>query len=164
MVADVTELGDIAPRFVELAHSIVWCTVSTTDPAGRPRSRVLHPIWEWDGQELTGWIFTGQTPAKLAHLAHSPYVSCNYWVPTHDTCLAECAAEWVGDLETKTRLWEHFRSTPPPLGYDPGGIGVPGWNGPDSPGVSLLRLRPWRLRVLPGKDFFNGLPATSWRE
>ncbi|MFC9436650.1 hypothetical protein [Nocardia sp. NPDC057030] len=36
----MTELGEIAPAFVDLAHSIVGCTVSTTDPAGRPRSRV----------------------------------------------------------------------------------------------------------------------------
>lgn len=159
----MTELGEIAPAFVDLAHSIVWCTVSTTDPAGRPRSRVLHPLWEWDGQELTGWIVTGKTPAKLAHLAHSPYASCNYWAPTHDTCLAECAAEWVDDVATKTRLWELFKGTPAPLGYDPGAIGVPGWTGPESPNVSLLRLRPWRLRVLPGKHLQNGLPATSWR-
>ncbi|MFI6047821.1 pyridoxamine 5'-phosphate oxidase family protein [Nocardia sp. NPDC051321] len=159
----MTELGDIAPRFVELAHGIVWSTVSTTDPAGRPRSRILHPIWQWDGQELIGWIITGKTPPKLAQLTHSPYVACNYWAPTHDTCLAECAAEWVDDLETKTTVWELFRSTPLPLGYDPAGIGIPGWTGPESPSVSVLRLRPWRLRVLTGKDLSNGVRATSWR-
>ncbi|MFD6156289.1 pyridoxamine 5'-phosphate oxidase family protein [Nocardia sp. NPDC060256] len=159
----MTELDDIAPRFVELAHGIVWSTVSTTDPAGRPRSRILHPIWQWDGQELTGWIVTGKTRPKAAQLAHSPYVACNYWAPTQDTCLAECAAEWVDDPETKTTVWELFRSTPAPLGYDPASLGIPGWTGPDSPHVSVLRLRPWRLRVLPGANIRNGLPATSWR-
>ena len=38
-----------APAFVEMAHRIVWATVATVDERGRPRSRVLHPIWEWDG-------------------------------------------------------------------------------------------------------------------
>ncbi|MFE9581667.1 pyridoxamine 5'-phosphate oxidase family protein [Nocardia sp. NPDC006044] len=159
----MTELGEIAPAFVGLAHSIVWCTVSTTDPAGRPRSRVLHPLWEWDGQELTGWIVTGRTPAKQAHLAHSPYASCNYWAPSHDTCTAECAAEWVDDVPTKTRVWELFTNTPAPLGYDPGAIGVPGWTGPESPHVSVLRLRPWRLRVMPGENIQKGFKAMSWR-
>ena len=41
-----------------LAHRIVWCTVATTGADGRPRTRVLHPIWEWDGTGLTGWIAT----------------------------------------------------------------------------------------------------------
>ncbi|MFG1795934.1 pyridoxamine 5'-phosphate oxidase family protein [Nocardia sp. NPDC049149] len=159
----MTELGDIAPAFVAMAHDIVWCTVSTTDTAGRARSRILHPIWEWDGQELTGWIVTSKTPAKRAHLAHSPYAACNYWAPSHDTCLADCAADWIEELETKKRVWELFRTTPEPLGYDPAGIGVPGWTGPEAPGVSMLRLRPWRLRVLVGKDMLRGLPATNWR-
>ena len=38
-----------------------------------------------------------------------------------------------------------------PLGYDPGGIGVPGWDGPSSPAFSVLRLDPWRVRVLTGE-------------
>ncbi|GAA0647940.1 pyridoxamine 5'-phosphate oxidase family protein [Kutzneria viridogrisea] len=159
----MADLHEIAPSFVEMAHQIVWCTVSTVDSSDRPRSRVLHPLWEWQDGELTGWILTGATPAKRAHLARSPHVACNYWTPSHDTCLAECHAEWVADLDTKTRIWNLFREAPEPLGYDPGGIGVPGWTGPDAPTVALLRLRPWRLRVLPGENLAKGVPATSWR-
>ena len=47
-------LADVAPAFVEMAHRIVWCTVATTGADGRPHTRVLHPIWEWDGTALTG--------------------------------------------------------------------------------------------------------------
>ena len=42
----------VAPAFREMAHSIVWASASTVDWQGRPRSRDLHPIWEWDGTRL----------------------------------------------------------------------------------------------------------------
>lgn len=143
------ELSRVAPAFVEMAHQIVWCTVSTVDRAGRPRSRVLHPYWTWDGAQLEGWIGTMQTPLKKAHLERNPYVSCSYWAPSQDTAVAECRADWMLDEQTRTRVWTFFKSTPEPLGYDPGGIGVPGWDSPTSPGFVVLRLRPWRLRVFP---------------
>jgi hypothetical protein len=60
-----------------MAHRIVWATVSTVDRQGRPRSRVLHPYWIWDGEELDGWIATGPTPLKRAHLERTPFVSVN---------------------------------------------------------------------------------------
>ena len=47
-------LADVAPAFVEMAHRIVWCTVATTGADGHPHTRVLHPIWEWDGTALDG--------------------------------------------------------------------------------------------------------------
>lgn len=59
MEAPMDELTDVAPPFVETAHRIVWATVATVGPDLRPRSRILHPIWEWDGEELTGWIAGG---------------------------------------------------------------------------------------------------------
>ena len=42
-------LVEVAPAFVEMAHRIVWSTAATVDNEGRPRSRILHPIWLWDG-------------------------------------------------------------------------------------------------------------------
>jgi hypothetical protein len=109
---------------------------------------VLHPIWEWEGDQLVGWIATGPTPVKRAHLAHSPFVSCNYWAPTHDTCTAECAASWAFDDATRTRVWNLFKDGPAPVGYDPAMI--PAWDAPTSPTFAALRLEPWRLRVFPG--------------
>jgi hypothetical protein len=132
-----------------MAHQIVWCTVATVDRAGRPRSRILHPYWTWDGTQLEGWIGTMQTPLKQAHLERSPYVSCSYWAPSQDTAVAECRADWMLDEQTRTPVWTFFKSTPEPLGYDPGSIGVPGWDSPTSPGFVVLRLRPWRVRVFP---------------
>jgi hypothetical protein len=150
MEMTMTDLARVAPAFVEMAHQIVWCSVATVDRAGRPRSRLLHPYWAWDGTTLEGWIATSQTPLKLAHLERSPYVSCSYWAPSHDTCVAECHANWAMDDETRTRVWSLFKDALAPVGYDPGAIGVPGWTSPTAPGFAVLRLRPWRLRVFPG--------------
>ena len=147
------KLQDIAPKFVDMAHSIVWATVATTDSKGRPRSRVLHPIWQWDGEQLVGWVATGPTPTKRAHLETSPYASANYWRPDQDTCVAECRASWAFDDETRTWLWNLFKETPEPLGYDPAIIPV--WEGPTSPAFAALRLDPWRLRVMP-KEVLGG--------
>ena len=154
-----TDLNTVAPKFVEMAHQIVWCTAATVDAKGRPRSRVLHPIWQWDGHELIGWIATGKTPIKLAHIAASPNVSCNYWSPTQDTCVAECSAGWVEEIETKRAVWELYVNGPEPVAYDPSVI--PGWDNADSPGFDVLRLDPWRLRVMPGSSLMDGSYAAQ---
>ena len=160
----MTAFNEIAPAFVEMAHSIVWCTAATVDTKGRPRSRVLHPIWEWNDDDLTGWIMTGPTPIKLAHLEASPHLSCNYWTQSHDTCVAECRAQWANDGVTKQMVWDLFANGPAPVGYDPSII--PGWDNPESPGFAVLKLDPWRLRVMPGAVMMEGKAEMlqTWRE
>jgi hypothetical protein len=54
-------LAETAPAFVEMAHKIVWVSVATVDVQGRPRSRILHPIWQWDGEHLVGYIWLLQS-------------------------------------------------------------------------------------------------------
>ena len=147
------DLPDVALAFVAMAHRIVWATVATTERDGRPRTRVLHPIWAWDGEALTGWIATGATPVKARSLAAHPQVSLTYWDPTHDTCTADCDAEWVADDE-KAALWDRFLHGPEPVGYDPSVI--PGWTGPDAPAFGGLRLHPTRLRVQPAAVMLRG--------
>jgi hypothetical protein len=144
----MSDLNETAPAFVELAHRVVWASVATVDRHLRPRTRILHPIWTWDGQSLTGWIATRPTSLKRAHLARSPFVSVNYWAPTHDTCVAECAATWADDPATRASVWDLLKNGPAPVGYDPSI--VPGWDSPESPDFGVLRLSPWRLRVFPG--------------
>jgi hypothetical protein len=150
----MNKLTDIAPAFVAMAHQIVWCSAATVDAQGRPRSRVLHPIWQWDGANLTGWIATGPTPLKRAHLAANPYLSCNYWSPTQDTCVAECEAQWAFDDDTRQMVWDAFVNGPAPVGYDPAMI--PGWDNARSEGFAALKLMPWRLRVMPGEVLLQG--------
>jgi hypothetical protein len=45
-------LESVAPAFVDMAHSIVWATAATVNGAGQPTTRILRPIWEWDGDGL----------------------------------------------------------------------------------------------------------------
>lgn len=150
----MTDIKTIAPAFVEMAHAIVWASVATVDSEGRPRSRILHPIWQWDGESLTGWVGTAPTKTKRAHLSASPYVSVNYWSPNQDTCVAECRAEFIDDPATREWLWDQFKSAPAPLGFDPALIPI--WSGPDSPHYFALRMVPWRLRVFPGTFLMGG--------
>lgn len=69
------ELRQVAPSFVEMAHRIVWATTATVDRSGAPRTRILHPIWEWEGGRLTGWIATSPEWPKASDLAHEDRVS-----------------------------------------------------------------------------------------
>ena len=153
----MNELTEVAPAFVAMAHRIVWCSAATVDRNGRPRSRILHPIWQWDGQNLIGWIATSPTPIKRTSLAHSPYISLNYWTPNHDTCAAECKATWILDDETRAMVWNTFLHGPEPVGYNPATIPV--WTSPTAPTFAALRVEPWRLRVLLGQ----GGPVLNWR-
>ena len=151
---------DTAEAFVATAHRIVWCTVASVDRRGRPRSRILHPYWERAEDGLVGWITTRPTPLKRAHLAHSPYLSCSYWDATHDAAVAECAAGWVEDVATRARAWDLFRAAPEPLGHDPSTI----WpDGPADPDAGVLRLRPWRLRVVSMETLLGRAPVLTWR-
>ena len=68
----MTSLDRIAPPFIEMAHSIVWASVATVDADSRPRTRILHPFWEWDGTDLFGWIATVPSPVKRATSGRAP--------------------------------------------------------------------------------------------
>jgi hypothetical protein len=133
----------VQKEFVDRAHRIVWCTVATVGRDNRPRTRILHPLWELE-DELVGWIVTRATPVKVRHLAYSPYLSCSYWEPGHEVAVADCRAEWVTDRATRQRVWELYRDAPPPLGYDFWSV-FP--DGPAGESPSLLQLAPYRLRL-----------------
>ena len=154
-------LETVAPAFVEMAHRIVWAVAATVDPEGRPRTRVLHPVWQWDGASLTGWVATSPLSPKAGHLAEHPALSLTYWSPDHDTCTADCSTVWESSDEERQAGWDRFASAPPPVGYDPSII--PSWDSPKSPGFGILRLEPHRLRVMPGTVMLTGQgEALTW--
>jgi hypothetical protein len=156
------DLSRIAPAFVDMAHRIVWCTVATVRPDGSPSTRVLHPIWEWDGERLTGWIATAPQSPKARDIASRGEVSLTYWDPTHDTCTADCAAAFEPDLDARRATWERLANGPAPVGYDPAII--PGWTSPDVESFGSLRLEPTRLRVMPGSFMMAGQgELLTWR-
>lgn len=159
----MNDLSEIAGAFVEMAHRIVWSSAATVDARGRPRSRILHPIWQWDGVRLVGWIGTSPTPTKREHLKASPHMSLNYWSPSHDTCVAECRATWAFDDETRTTVWNLFLNTPEPIGYNPRII--PSWESPTCEAFAVIRVDPWRLRVFPGSVLLGkGGKVLQWRQ
>ena len=69
MTIKVTSFGEIEEQFAAYIGDIVYATMTTVDAKGRPRARVLIPIWEVvDGRPI-GWLATYRTPVKAAHLA-----------------------------------------------------------------------------------------------
>lgn len=143
-----------APAFVEMAHRIVWATAATIDTAGNPSTRILHPIWQWDGSALTGWIATSPLSTKAKHLERLPRMSLNYWHPDHDTCSALCATTWELSDEQRQAGWNRFAEADAPVGYDPAII--PGWESPLSPAFGILRVQPMTLRVMDGSRLAVG--------
>jgi len=161
-VIRVTELADIAPEFVTMAHRIVWATVATVDTRGNPATRILHPVWEWDGNDLVGWIATSPNSPKARHLANNPVVSLTYWDPSHDTCTARCRTVWETSDEERQAGWDRFLNAPEPVGYDPAII--PQWTSPSAPEFGILRLEPDALRVMPGSLMLQGKgQLLQWR-
>ena len=158
----MTDLAAVAPAFVEMAHRIVWATVATTDPSGRPATRILHPYWEWDGIKLTGWILTSPRSPKATDLSVQPVVSLTYWTPDQDTCTARCATAWELSPEQRQAGWDRFANAPEPVGYVPSI--VPIWPTPDVEDFGVLRLDPDQLRVMPGTVMMEGRgEVLAWR-
>ena len=153
---DVASFAEIQDEFEKRVARIVWCTAATVDRRGRPRTRILHPIWEGP----TGWIATGRHSLKEKHLAVNPHMSLTYWDPQHQQLYIDCRAEWDDDMGQKKRVWELYKSTPPPLGYDPGMI----WKeGPEAEDFGVLKLTPWRIEVSSIMDVMAGKEPLIWR-
>ncbi len=136
---NVNDFSDLEEEFLARVNKIVWCNVATIDRKGRPRSRVLHPIWEGS----TGWILTWRNTLKAKHIAQNPHISLAYVGEPLKPVYADCTAEWIDDLETKQHAWDMFKAAPEPLGFDPALI----FETVDHPNLGLLKLTPWRLEV-----------------
>ncbi|NJK82224.1 MAG: pyridoxamine 5'-phosphate oxidase family protein [Chloroflexaceae bacterium] len=135
---EVHNFAEIEAEFLQRVHTMVWCSVATVDSRQRPRSRILHPIWEG----ATGWIGTGRRTHKAQHLAANPYVSLAYIADITKPVYVDCKAEWVDEIAERQRIWEWFRTTPEPLGYDP----APIFGSIEEFG--LLKLTPWRIELI----------------
>ena len=160
-VRTMDPLAEVAPVFVGMAHRIVWCTVATTGGDGRPRTRVLHPIWEWDGTTLTGWIATSPKSPKASEIADVPAVSLTYWSANHDTCSADCDAVFESAHSARNRLEPLRRGSRAgrlrPLEH-------PAVDQLRRRGVRILCLTPHRLRVMDGTVMTGGTGRLlSWR-
>jgi len=155
-------LDVVAPAFIEMAHRIVWATAATVDTAGNPSTRILHPVWEWDGSAITGWIATSPLSTKAKHLDKLARLSLTYWHPDHDTCSAVCATKWELSAQERRDGGRRFAEAPAPVGYDPSII--PAWKSPESDAFGILRVDPLSLRVMDGARMITGKGRLlTWR-
>jgi general stress protein 26 len=155
--------SDIADDYLRIVTQTAYCVATTVDSRGRPRGRVLNPVFVVDDGRPRGWALTGRTPLKSRHLAANPHVSCAFWSPTQDTVFADCVASWVEDDGEKEQVWELF-AREPPLGWGP--EGVAGWGGDRwrSPIFTPLRFEPWRVQVMRGEEYpYGRLTGRVWR-
>jgi hypothetical protein len=147
-------LETVAQAFVDMAHQIVWATSATVNTVGEPTTRILHPIWEWDGETLRGWIATSPLSLKAKHLERTPVLSLTYWRPNHDTCTVRCRTSWDHSAAGRQALWARFSGAPAPLGYVPSII--PAWTSPEAPAFGALQLEPIAIRVMEGSKMAGG--------
>jgi general stress protein 26 len=150
---DVGSFDEIAAEFRRRIEQTVWCTLTTVDRRGRPRGRLVHPVWE----EPTGWLATFRHSFKEKHLAVNPYVSLAFWDANQEQVYVECRATWVDDAAEKDRLWDLYSEKPE--GYGLSGF----WKGKDDPNYGLLRLDPWRIELWSVTGLFERTPPQVWR-
>ena len=161
-MAEVSTFEEIAEAFNERVNRIVWCTFTTMDRKGRPRSRILHPVWEGS----TGWIATGRTSHKSKHLANNPHVSLVYFDNPpgnpmgQQQVYVECTTEWQDDQAEKERVWNLIKDAPPPVGYDPAMF----FQTVENPDFGALKLTPWRVEVSALSDMMTGAQPQIWRQ
>src|SRR5262249_50432069 len=136
----IHDLAELSEEFSARVNQIVWCIAASVDPLDqRPRTRVLHPIWEG----ATGWISTHRQSTKSKHLAACPYLSLAYCADARTPVYVDCKAEFMDDLPTKERTWNLALNTPEPVGYDP----ALDFISYDNPTYGVLKLTPWRIEV-----------------
>lgn len=139
----VTDFQQMADAFIEQVHTIVWCNVATVDTKERPRSRVLHPIWEIVEGKPVGYIATGRHTLKTKHVEKRPFLSLAYIANPIKPVYADCHVQWDDTPETKQRIWDWFGREPQPLGYDLSMF----FGTVDNPNYGVMVLTPWRIEL-----------------
>src|SRR5687767_11872423 len=71
---DASTFAEIQPEFLDRVSKAVYANMATVDLKNRPRSRIVHPIWEND----VAWIISLPDTPKSKHLERNPHVSLAY--------------------------------------------------------------------------------------
>jgi len=136
---EMLQFEDLQVEFLARVSQAVYCSMATIDRKGRPRSRIMHPIW--DGP--IGWAISWPESHKAKHLAHNPHISLAYIYDKNKPVYVDAVTEWVEDIGEKQRIWDLHRSTPAPLGFNP----QPHYGSIDHPYYGLLKFTPWRIEL-----------------
>jgi Pyridoxamine 5'-phosphate oxidase len=164
MASTNTPFSELEEDFLRIVGETVFCTVMTVGEDGKPRNRMLHPVFLVRNGRPLGWALTGRTPLKTRHLAANPHVACSYWNPSHDTVFVDCVASWSrGGVGEGGRLGRLPRDPAAarlgPEGLD--GYGEDKWRNPI---FTPLRLEPWRVHVMRGEEYpLGSLTGSVWR-
>jgi general stress protein 26 len=142
----VSSFADIEPEFVERAHRMVWCDMATVWPDGRPRTRIVHPVWEGD----TAWMTSLRVGPKAEDIDRNPYVSLAYVSDSLKPAYAECVASRVDDRDERIAIWERIAAIHEPLGYNAETM----FGGYDIPKLTMLRLKAWKIRLAVAGDLW----------
>jgi general stress protein 26 len=155
-VARVESFEAIAPEFRRRTERMVWCTMATADAARRIRSRIVHPLWNG----TTGWVLTNRHSVKGKEVDGNPWASLTYVDAAQEQVHVDGRTAWEERPAEKRRLWDWFKSVPPPLGYDPGLFFT---KGVDDSSFGCLRLDPWRIELWSLADLMSGKPPQVWK-
>jgi general stress protein 26 len=136
---EVSAFEQLQDEFMARVSQAVYCVMATIDRQNRPRTRIMHPIWEGS----IGWVISWPESHKATHLAHNPAVSLAYVADTRKPVYVEGVAAWVEGDADKQRIWDLHKSTPPPLGFDP----QPHYGSIDHPYYGVLCLTPRRIEL-----------------
>jgi len=136
---EVSRFEDLQVEFMARVSQAVYCTMATVDLKNRPRSRIMHPIW--DGP--SGWIISWPGSHKAKHLLNNPAVSLGYIQDAKRPVYVDGIAGWVNADDEKLRIWELYKLTPAPLGFDP----EPHYGSIEHPYFGLLKITPWRVEL-----------------
>lgn len=144
---EVQSFAVIEAEFIGRVHAMVWCSMATLDTRNRLRSRILHPIWEG----ATGWASARPHSLKAKHIAHCSYVSLAYIADIARPVYVDCTAEWETDGSVKQHVWELFKTTPPPAGFDLANI----FKDVHDSEYGVLKFTPWRIELFDVADASN---------
>ena len=136
---EIIDFADIQTEFMARAQQAVYCNVATVDAKGRPRSRVMHVVWEGH----IGWVITAPWSYKRRQIAANPYVSLAYISNPMKPVYADCTAAWVEESAEQLRVWDLHKTIPPPLGFDP----ALGYDSIEDKNFGLLQFTPWRIEL-----------------
>jgi hypothetical protein len=101
---EVILFAEIQSEFMERIQNAIYCSMATVDFKGRPRSRIMHPIW--DGP--IGWVISRRgshkaTPPPLGFdpqphygTIHHPYFGLLRLTPWRIE---------LGDLQSEPIIW-----------------------------------------------------------
>ena len=107
-----------------------------------------------------GYIATGRHSLKEKHIAPIRTSRCRTGTRCTSRVYVDAKSEWADAPAERQRIWDLYKSTPPPLGYDPGMI----WSaGPLADDFGVMRLMPWRVELWSLAALMQRKPPQIWR-